>query len=52
MAVLKHAWERVRDYAIFESERDAYPQSFSEELNEQCGRILSLIHISEPTRPY
>ena len=45
MSVLKHAWERVRDYAIFESERDAYPQSFSEELNEQCGRILFVVSL-------
>jgi len=45
VAVLKHAWERVRDYAIFESERDAYPQSFSEELNEQCGRILFVVSL-------
>lgn len=45
MAVLKHAWERVRDYAVFESERGDYPQTFSEELNEQCGRILFVISL-------
>jgi len=43
VAVLKSAWERLRDYPIFESEREAYPQTFSEELNDQCGRILFVV---------
>jgi class 3 adenylate cyclase len=45
VAVFKHAWDRFHAYAVFESEREAYPQTFSEELNDQCGRILFVISL-------
>ncbi|KAF0158937.1 MAG: adenylate/guanylate cyclase with GAF sensor(s) [Syntrophaceae bacterium] len=45
MAAIKHVWDRFHAYAVFESERKAYPQTFSEELNDQCGRILFVVSL-------
>lgn len=40
MALIRYLLERLRASAVFESERADYPQTFSKELNYQCGRIL------------
>lgn len=46
MAVIRYLLDRLRASAIFESERAEYPQTFTKELNYQCGRILFFVSLT------
>jgi class 3 adenylate cyclase len=44
--VIRYLLRRLRASAVFESERAEYPQTFSKELNYQCGRILFFVSLT------
>ena len=44
--------EQVREYAIFRIDCDGHACTWNEGVRNVLGYDLSLIHISEPTRPY